>query len=309
MTLNYPYSIKLVALDHSIDLAKSIADKLKGCELIEALHKLFPDGEVYVRIPSSLKDSVAIIIHRLYPNPNERYLELLLLTEAANALDPYRIILVLPYLAYSRQDRRFLEGEPISIKALLSSLSEVGANILLTVDVHKEHVLTYFKGLALNLYPKDEYASFIKHRYGSHDIIIIAPDKGALERAKKVAQKVSTTYDYLEKYRDRVTGEVTYKPSEVNVKDKVVVLVDDIISTGGTIAKAARILYSQGARSVNAICTHGLFVGNAIGKLKNNGVKDLATSNTIKVTSSEVIVIDIANLIAKKLINILNTIA
>ncbi len=273
--------VTIIAGPHGLDFAKTLAEKLQA-PLIRAESKVFPDGETYVRLPSRVETAVAVVVATMYPGQNDAIVEAMLLAEASRGAGAKAVILVAPYMAYTRQDRRFLDGEPISIRAVLKALHAAGVDGFITVDIHKEASLADFPGPSLNVDPSPAIAEYLKSiGYTGDDVVIIGPDKGALGRAERVASKLGTSHDYLEKFRDRVTGEVTYRPKTVEVKGKRVVLVDDIISTGGTIAKAARMLYEQGAKEVVAVCTHGLFVSNALEKLSSAKVKRVAASDTI----------------------------
>ncbi|AEM38574.1 ribose-phosphate pyrophosphokinase [Pyrolobus fumarii 1A] len=257
--------------------AQGLAEAL-GAELVNVEHKVFPDGESYVRIPSRLDGKIAVVVQSMYPEQDRRFVELLLLIEAAHGSGADHVIAVVPYIAYARQDRRFREGEPISIKTILSSLRAAGADALITIDIHKPESLTYFNGPTVNVDPTPLFAEAIR---GEKDVVVVAPDRGALHRAESLAMKLNVPYDYLEKFRDRVTGEITMKPKELRVEGKTVILVDDIISTGGTIAKAAEILRSQGARRIIVAVSHALLVGNALEKLVKAGVDRLLALDTV----------------------------
>ncbi len=257
--------------------ARRVAEAL-GAPLVEAEHKVFPDGEAYVRIPEPIGGRVAVVVQSMYPEQDRRLVEAMLLVEAAKGLGAERVILVAPYTAYARQDRRFRTGEPISIKTVLQSLRVAGADAYITVDIHKPESLEYFQGPAVNIDPAPVFAEALR---GEENLVVIAPDRGALHRARSLASLLSTPYDHLEKFRDRVTGEITMKPKELDVSGKTVVLVDDIISTGGTIAKAAEILRSRGAKRVIVAVSHALMVGNAAEKIAKAGVDRLIALDTV----------------------------
>lgn len=285
--------------------AESLARSLGG-ELVAVESKVFPDGEAYVRVPRSVKGSIAVVVETMYPEQNRRFLELLMLADALRGLGAAHVVAVTPYLAYARQDKRFLEGEPITVAALLRSLGAAGYEALVAVDVHKPESLAYFPGPSANVLPAKAFAEKLASTVKPSETIVVAPDRGALARARALAELLGTDYDYLEKHRDRVTGEVTYKPKTVTVEGKTIVLVDDIISTGGTIAKSARILREQGARRILVVCSHALLVGNALEKIKSAGVEKLYAANTVQ-TPAEVEVVDVAPLVADKLRQLLET--
>jgi ribose-phosphate pyrophosphokinase len=272
----------VVALPH---LPRTFAEEFArrvGGELVEASSKTFPDGEAYVRIEGSLEGSTAYILFTGFPEPSQRLVEAMLAVEAARGLGASRVVAVAAYMPYARQDRRFLRGEPVSVRAALYSLASAGAEALVAVDIHKPASLQWFPGPAANVSPAPAFAEVLHPLVEGRDrVYIVAPDRGALERAKRLASLMGLPFDYLEKARDRVTGEVTVKPKTLDVKGATVILVDDIVSTGGTIAKAAELLYRQGAETVMVAATHGLFVGNALEKIRRAGITAIVVADTV----------------------------
>ncbi len=275
--------VTVIGTPYSNGLDLKLAELLNA-ERVEAFFKRFPDGEAYVRLDEGVvRGRVVVVVHTMYPDQDRRFVEALLLAEAAKGAGASRVVVVAPYLAYARQDKRFLPGEPISVKAVLASLAMAGADVLVTVDVHKPEELAWFHGVAINVYPARLYGEVVKKLCKSlSDLIVMAPDKGALWRAKAVASSIGVSYDYLEKVRDRVTGEVSYKPKTVDVEGKDVVLVDDMITTGGTIARAARILYEQGAKNIYALCSHAILLDGALQRIKEAGVREVIGTDTVK---------------------------
>jgi len=257
----------------SLELAR-----LLGAGLIDVERKIFPDGEMYVRLKSLPGDGAdtVIVANSMYPNQDSSLLETLLLLNAAQKNGAKSIILVTPYLAYMRQDKIFLHGEPVSAEVVLNILSH-GINKGVVVDVHNPSLL---EGKPwINMLVSDILVEgALKH---VSKPVVIAPDKGALERAKYAAAKLGLDFDYLIKERDRVTGEVSIKPRSISVENRDVVIVDDIISTGGTLAEAARFLISQGARRVVVVATHGLLVGGALRKIRDAGISRVVLADTL----------------------------
>ena len=289
----------------SNNLGELVAKSLNA-KYVKAVYKLFPDGESYVRYPISISGEDIVIVQSTYYPQDKHLMELFLMVEAAKDLGAKRVISVVPYLAYTRQDKRFLEGEPISIKTILRLLWHCGSDVLITVEIHKEDSLKFFPGKAVNIHAMKPLADYFKSKVMESegiepsDVVVLAPDKGALNRAIEFSSIVGCEYDHLEKFRDRITGEVKVKPKTLNVRDKIVVIVDDIISTGGTVALASNNVREQGAREVYAICAHALLVGNALDKLKKAGVSLIIALNTLP-TPKEVEVVDVSNDIAQTL--------
>jgi ribose-phosphate pyrophosphokinase len=266
---------------------------------IEVQYKRFPDGEQYLRILAKPVPPVTVV-QSIYPDQDRKLVELYLALEALNGLDVHEVNLVITYMAYARQDKRFLEGEPISVKALYMPLKLYKIKKILTLDIHSIKIPEI---LGLNIRNVLPHAYLVEKAEINIDFVL-SPDKGAIHRAQVLAEKKKVAFDYLEKYRDRTTGEITVTPRELNVKGMNVAIVDDIISTGGTIAKATQILRKLEANKVYAIVTHALISEKTIETLSNVGLDMLITSNSIRHPEKLppwIRVIDVGELLCKEL--------
>jgi len=274
--------------------SKSLADdlaKLLDTECIQATVKRFPDGEGYVRFEQESLEKEAIIVQNSYPDSN--FVELLLLHDAARGLGVEKVTCVIPYFGYARQDRRFNTGEALSAQVMLRHLA-VEADRVITVDLHKPDILRWFPKPGV----KDVTAApAIGHYFSDKGIdLVLAPDKGASQRAAEVAHVIGCDNDHLTKTRLSGT-EVKITPSKVDARGKKVLIVDDIISTGGTIVAATNELKRLGALKVCAACTHGLFVSGALERL-NTVCDQVLSTNTLE---SPVSKISVAEEISKAL--------
>ena len=267
------------------DLAKELDSKY-----VQAQVSRFPDGECYVRIEEDSLDDDVIVVQNTHPDTN--LVEMLLIQDAALGLGAKSVTSVVPYFGYSRQDERFNKGEALSAKVMVDIMNLTSVR-LASVDVHKPVVLDWFEGETYNISAAHCIGEFFKD---SGIDLVLAPDEGALDRAAAVAEAINAEFDNLEK--TRLSGEVVrMAPKNVDAKDKSVLIVDDIISTGGTIEAAANQLKVLGAKSVIAVCTHGLFAKDALDRLRKccNAVY---STNTLE---NEVSVISVAPQIAKVL--------
>ncbi len=269
--------MQIVTGSASRGLGEKIASVLNA-ELLDVEIKRFPDGEIYARINGEVGEEVALI-QTTYPN--EKIIELFIIQDALREWGAKKIITVVPYFGYSRQDKIFKPGEAISARAMAKHI-QIYSDIFVGIDLHAESILTYFDIPTHHLHATVPIAEYLRSKNVD---IVISPDKGGYTRAKLVAEKINAEFDYLEKTRLSGT-EVLIKPKNLDVDGKVVGIVDDIISTGGTIARASEQLRDQGANKIFAVCTHGLFIGNARENLKK--VDEFAATDTIESEHSKI---------------------
>jgi ribose-phosphate pyrophosphokinase len=267
-----------------------------GAKKVGVDYKNFPDGESYIRLTGSMRGEEVVLVHTTYPQPDKRVLELLLLIDTLKDLGAAKVKVVVPYMAYSRQDTRFRDGEAVSINTILRLIEAAGADEFYTVDIHKEFSLGGFKIKAKNLHATGVIADHLKGM-GLKKPYILSPDKGALDIAKRIGKSMGAEYGNLEKTRDRITGVITVNGDRVDAEGRDVVIIDDLISTGGTIANACKILKDGGARRVIAVCTHPLLVAGAYERMKGAGLDEVLGTDTVE---SEISKISVAPLIAKE---------
>lgn len=265
-------------------------------KVVPVEYKSFPDGESYVRVTGTVKGEDVVLVHTTYPQPNKRIVELFLLIDALNDLGARSIRAVVPYMAYARQDTRFRDGEAISIMTLFRAIERAGCKEFYTVDLHKELSLEAFSIKAKNVYASEAIASHLG-RMGLKEPYILSPDKGALGIAKRVAELLGAEYGHFEKTRDRITGAISVRGERIEARGRPVVITDDLISTGGTIANACRLVKDAGAERVLAVCSHPLLVGGAYERMKESGVDDILGTDTIE---GDVSRISVAPLIARE---------
>lgn len=262
----------------------SIAEDLSlqtNVPIAETIIHRFPDGELYVRIKEDIKKHEIAIIQTTYPDQN--IIELFLLLDACKRAKAKKITVIIPYYGYARQDQQFKTGEPISAEAL-ATLICINADEAITIDPHKEYIKDFFSIPTKSVSAVPALASYLKNKNVD---VVLAPDKGALKRAEHAAKILNCDVDYLEK--TRVDGNtISIKPKQLEVNDKTVAIIDDIISTGGTMAAAITELKKQKAAKVYVACTHGLFAGTAIEKLTKAQCDEIISTDTIKSVYSKV---------------------
>jgi ribose-phosphate pyrophosphokinase len=263
--------MKLVSTEPSQVLASRIADALNA-SVVDVKFSRFPDGELYLCADGLDEDM--IIVGSVVDS--DSLVQLVLLIDACEGSNNR---LVIPYMGYARQDKRFRAGEPVSARAVSQLLSR-GIDRCITVNIHDKKVLSYFDIPASDVSLARDIGTHIKDM-DLDDPIILAPDEGAAAFGRQVAAAGTWDCDHLEK--TRISGdEVRMAPRTLSAAGRPVVIVDDIISTGATIATAAAMLREQGASDVFAACVHGVLTGGAFSRLKAAGIKDVVCSDTIE---------------------------
>jgi ribose-phosphate pyrophosphokinase len=282
--------MKVICTEKSQVLATRIARALKTT-VVNVTFSRFPDGELYL-VAGDTDDEMVVVGSVV---DSDSLVQLMLLVDACDRATNH---LVIPYMAYARQDKRFKPGEPVSSRVIARALS-AGVSDVFTVNIHEREVLKSFTVPAQNLSLASGIGSYIG-TLGLENPLILAPDEGAMHFAEAVASAGGWECDHLEK--TRLSGvEVTMAPRQLSAQSRSVVIVDDIISTGGTIATATGMLYRQGARDVCAACVHGVFTGGAYARLMATGIRDVVCSDTIERSCSRFSAADeIARALAKR---------
>lgn len=271
--------MKIVLGPSSKELGEKIAE-ITGFDGVPVASKLFPDGESYVRLENTVRDEHVAIVQTTNRPQDTNLLQLMFMANAAKRNGASKITAVVPYLAYARQDKIFLEGENVSIETVVALLKTAGIDQLVTVNIHAETALKRFPFPTINLSAIPILAEYFV-RKGYENAFALAPDKGALYIAQQAQQVLDGEVGNLEKTRDRYTGQTKQVGKHLEVKGKVVIIFDDIISTGGTIVGAAQILKEQGATKVYAACVHGLLIGDAEKRMLNAGVDEIVATDSV----------------------------
>jgi ribose-phosphate pyrophosphokinase len=275
----------VVAGSASKDLAKRIARRLKA-PYIEAKTRVFPDGESRITFGRIPKNSIVLVIQSTYPPVDTNLLQILSIISQARKASS-KIYAIIPYMGYARQDRQFLSGEVVTMSIVAKMLEVAGAKKVVVVDIHSKTALNHFKISKESVSAIPELAKYFK-KLKLKNALVVSPDVGGALRAKKFASLLNTDFITLKKSRDRNTGKVQIHSSKVDVRGRDLIVVDDIISTGGSVVRATQFLKRQKCKRVFVACTHGLFIGDAIRKMKKAGVSQIISTNTIPRSTSKV---------------------
>ena len=263
-------------------LASKVAKEL-GVDVGALEVRRFPDGEKYLRVLSDVKGQNVAVIQSIHHTPDELLFEYLLLADALKDLGAKRVTAFIPYFAYARQDERFKPGEALSFRTVSKLIESVGTDEIFTIDMHQHRVLKtseVFKISSHNLSAMPLLADYVKKLGKLEGPLVIGPDAEAEQWAKIAADRLHTYYDVFEKKRFG-DANVQVRPRKANANGRDVLIVDDIISTGGTIVEAAKILLSQGARRIQVACTHPILASGALEKIRAAGVSDVIGTDTV----------------------------
>ena len=286
--------INVIGGNSSKELAKKISKKLKA-NLIKSEVKVFPDGESKVTLKGKFSNNKTIVVQSVYPPVDSNLIQLLSLISKAKE-NSKEVIAVIPYLGYARQDREFLPGEIVTMKVLGKLFKGVGVSKIIVLDIHSKIGLKQFKIKSENLTAIPDLVKYFK-KMKMENPLIVSPDQGGKERAAIFAKESKLDFIALQKFRDRKTGKVKIKNEDLNdVKNRDLILVDDMISTGGSIVKATEFLKKQKCKRVFVACTHALLINNAEEKIRKAGVTQIISTNSIPGKTS---VVNVADTIVK----------
>lgn len=269
----------IISTPDNLQLAKKIANRL-DIKLQEVDMQIFSDGESKIRM-NSVSNKKCIIIHSTHPPTDQHLMQLFMILYKCNKEAVRDIYIVCPYLAYSRQDKEFIQGEVVSIDVVGKILQCIGARKLVTFDIHNQDVLSKLPIDTDNISAIPLLADYMKNYTRLNDPLVISPDNGGIDRAKQLANILHINMSSLTKVRDRITGNVqTRYEGNISVSHRDIIIIDDIISTGNSIINAAKILKDLGAEKLFVLCTHALLLEDAVQRLLNAGINDIIATNS-----------------------------
>jgi len=289
-------NISIISGKSSEDLARKLSNKIKA-NLVKSEIRVFADGESKITLNGKLSKKKSVVVQSIYPPVDTNLIQALSLVSKAKEISS-EVIAVIPYMGYARQDREFLPGEIVTMKVLGKLFKGAGASKVIAVDIHS---LIGFKHFAINTKNVTAIPDLVQYfkKLRLKNPLIVSPDQGGKERAREFAKEFGSEYIALEKKRDRKTGKVQIQTKNVEVVGRDLILVDDMISTGGSIVKAIQFLKKQKCKRVYVACTHALLMNNAENKIRKAGVTKIVSANTIPGKTS---VVDISNTIAKAIV-------
>lgn len=256
------------------DVVAHLGKSLGKCNL-----GVFSDGEIRFQSWENVRGADVFVVQSLTEEINFHIMELLLMADAFKRASARRITAVIPYYAYARQDRKDRPRVPISSRLLADLLETAGFSRVLTIDLHANQIQGFFNVPVDNLMALPIFVSYF-NKLNLKDLVIVSPDAGGVERARMFSKQIHAGLAIGDKRREKANvAEIMHIIGDV--KDKNVIIVDDIIDTAGTLYETIKALKKNGAKSIYALCTHGIFSGRAIEKIENSPVEKIFVSDTI----------------------------
>jgi len=266
-------------------LAEAIAREL-GVELAKLSAYDFANGEIFVRFEESVRGTDAFVLQSHTLPINKWIMEQLLLIDALRRASARRISVIMPYYGYARQDKKHRGREPISARLMADLLKTAGADRIMTVDLHTSQIQGFFDGPVDHLFAIKILAEHVQSRYDRKEITIVSPDSGRVRVAERWTDILGSPLAIIHKRRDPdVPNEVKMFEVVGEVQDRICVLVDDMIDTGGTIVKAAETLFEYGAKDVIVTATHGILSGKAAEKLQGSRIAEVIVTDTLPIVA------------------------
>lgn len=285
-------------------LAKKICEYL-GMPLGSSKVKTFSDGEVQIEIDENVRGSDVFVIQSTCRPVNDSLVELLLMLDALKRSSAQRITAVIPYYGYARQDKKVAPRVPISAKMVADLLDVAGAQRVITMDLHAGQIQGFFNMPVDNLFAAPVLLDFIKKRFGEKSVIV-SPDAGGVERARAFAKRLGAGLAIVDKRRD-APNQARAMAVIGDVKDKVAIILDDMVDTAGTLTEAAGAIRNAGALEVHACCSHAVLSGPAVDRIIDSDLKSLVATDTIPLSSKasacdKIKILSIAQLVGEAII-------
>jgi len=291
--------MRLLSGSSNHQLAKEVAENL-GVSLVKTSSSVFANGERRVRVEDDVRGQDVIILQSFSNPADQQIIEFLLLTDALERMGAKSVEAVIPWMGYSLQDKVFLPGEPISAKVVADIESNSFVRRVVLIDLHNTSIPAFFSVPTTHISAEQLMVDYVKTHLDLEQTVVVSPDFGGLKRSREFAKQLDIELLNINKHRDNKTGVVTVVSLKGSVKNKQVILFDDIIVSGSTAIETAEFLKKQGANQIYFLATHGLFAGQALDKIKTAPIDKVVITNTIHhpVLPNNIEIISIAKLIA-----------
>jgi ribose-phosphate pyrophosphokinase len=296
--------MKLYATSTAAVLGQKIATALR-LPLHQIFTEKFSDGELFVRFNESVRGQAVFLVAKVNM-PYERFFEMLLTVDAARRSSAKEVVLIIPYLPHSRQERRDAQRTSISSRIVADVIQLMGADRIITLDLHTNAIEGFYK---IPLDPLSSLRLFVDHikNSGLSNLCLCSPDFGGIKRIKQYKKLIDADMAVINKERLR-PNQVAHMEIIGDVRDRNIILIDDLVDTAGTLCAAADVLMEHGAKSVRAYCTHGILSGNAFESIQKSAIEKLYISDTVieEIVHPKIEIVSCAELLARAMKNLVN---
>jgi len=294
--------IRIFSGNSNPQLALNICTSL-NVKLGSARVRNFSDGEIMVEIGENVRGRDVYIIQSTCAPTNDNLMEVLIMADALKRASAATITAVMPYYGYARQDRKAAPRTPITAKLVADLITTSGIDRVVTIDLHAGQIQGFFNIPVDNLYAAPVILNYLKKRFDGQPVVMVSPDAGGTERARAFAKRLGCTLAVIDKRR---TGPNVAEIMHLigDVRDKIAIILDDMVDTAGTLTQAAKALKENGAKAVFACATHGVLSGPAIDRINNSDIEEMVLTDTIPLGSkreqtTKVQVLSVADLLAE----------
>lgn len=306
---------KIISGNANRSLATAVTRRLSmhrgmNVGLVDARVERFNDGEIFVEVFENVRGEDMFILQSTSNPANDNLMELLIMADALRRSSAQRITAVIPYFGYARQDRRTKARTPISAKLVANMMVSAGIERILTMDLHAAQIQGFFDIPVDNLYAAPVFALDIKHVFKGRldQVTVVSPDVGGVARARELAKRIDAPLSIVDKRREK-PGEVAEMTVIGDVKDRVCIVVDDMVDTAGTLCKGAEVLMEAGAKEVHAYISHGVLSGPAIDRVSKSVMKSLVITDSIEpskatLATKNIRIVPMAPIFAQAILNI-----
>lgn len=294
--------MKLISGSSNKPLSKNIAELL-GIEEIETNISTFENGEKKIHINANLHGENICLVQSFSNPVDQNIIEFLLITDALERMGVRHITLVLPWMGYSLQDKVFKNGTPISAKVVANLVSNSYVKRVYLLDLHNTSIPGFFSIPAHHNSAMSIFNNYVKDNLTNKDSVVVSPDFGGIKRARVFADSLNLDFVNIDKHRDLQTGKVTPMGISDDVSNKICIIYDDVINTGGTVVEVAKFLKNKGAKEVHFLVSHGIFAGNGIQLMNDESIDSVVITNSINHHSliNKIKVLNCASIFADKL--------
>jgi ribose-phosphate pyrophosphokinase len=267
--------------------------------------KTFSDGEIQIEINENVRSKDVYVIQSTCSPVNDHLVELLLMIDAFKRSSAKRVTAVMPYFGYARQDKKVAPRVPISAKLVADMLTVAGANRVITMDLHAGQIQGFFNIPVDNIFAAPLLIDYIRDKFNDR-LVIVSPDAGGVERARAFAKRLDADLAIIDKRRS-APNQATAMAVIGDVRDKITVILDDMVDTAGTLTEAVHALKEKGAREIHACCAHAVLSGPAIERILDSEIKRMVVTDTIPLKEKaaacgKIVVLSIAELVGEAII-------